>query len=187
MLTDYTKGSSLTYTKNPDYWETDPVGPGKGNKLPYVDVYKEVIITDVSARIAALRTGKIDIADGTAAPAGGALNSVDAQPLIKANPQIQYTKSLSNTPWAITRRTDKQDQPFKDVKVRQALMLATDFNALKQVLFGDDAEIDVWPVNKNVTAMYQPLSEMPQAVQDLYTYNPTKAKQLLSDAGYPSG
>ena len=33
MLVDYVPGSSLSYIRNPNYWEKDPVGPGKGNQL----------------------------------------------------------------------------------------------------------------------------------------------------------
>ena len=32
-----------------------------------------------------------------------------------------------------------------------------------------------------------PYTQWPQDLKDEYAYNPTKAKQLLSDAGYPNG
>jgi peptide/nickel transport system substrate-binding protein len=70
--------------------------------------------------------------------------------------------------------------------VRQALVLATDYKAFNDY-FGGDSDFDVWPINKQVSTMYEPLSAMPQAVQDLYVYNPDKAKQLLAEAGYPNG
>jgi peptide/nickel transport system substrate-binding protein len=34
---------------------------------------------------------------------------------------------------------------------------------------------------------YQPLAEMPASVQELFTYDPAKAKRLLAEAGYPQG
>ena len=37
ILKDFVSGSSMTFAKNPTYWDTDPIGPGKGNKVPYVD------------------------------------------------------------------------------------------------------------------------------------------------------
>ena len=179
MMVDFVTGSSLSYVKNPDCWEKDPIGPGKGNQLPYVDSYKELIIPDLSTTLAGLRTGKIDFLPDVVRD--------DALSLLKSNPELEYSRYFSNLPWGIAMHQDKPDKPFSNVKVRQALMLATDFEALKNDFFGGEAEIDVYPVNKQVTPMYQPLSEMPASVQDLFKYNPEKAKGLLSEAGYPNG
>ncbi len=179
ILIDFVPGSSLTFKKNPNYWGTDPIGPGKGNPLPYVDAYKQLIIPDLSTRLAGLRTAKIDFMSDIVLD--------DADSLIKANPDMKYVTYLSNNPWVIGMRRDKSDNPLSSVKVRQALMLATDFNAFKNDLFKGQGDIDVYPVNKQVASLYQPLSGMPQAVQDLFKYNPDKAKQLLKDAGYPNG
>ena len=60
MTIDYVQGSSVTQVRNPNYWRKNPVGPGKGDQLPYVEKVKHLVITDVSSRQAALRTGKID-------------------------------------------------------------------------------------------------------------------------------
>ena len=177
ILLDFVPGSSLTFKKNPNYWGTDPVGPGKGNPLPYVDTYKQLVIPDLSTRLAGLRTAKIDFMSDIVLD--------DADSLIKANPDMKYVTYLSNNPWVIGMRRDKSDNPLSSVKVRQALMLATDFNAFKNDLFKGQGDIDVYPVNKQVASLYQPLSEMPQAVQDLFKYNPDKAKQLLEGRRLP--
>jgi peptide/nickel transport system substrate-binding protein len=66
-------------------------------------------------------------------------------------------------------------------------MLATYFNAFKDDYYAGNAEIDVYPVNNSVVPFYQPLSEMPESVQSLFRYDPDRAKQLLTDAGYPNG
>ena len=57
MLTDWVKDSSVTYTKNPNYWGYDEKFPE--NRLPYLDEVKSLIIPDSSTLLAALRTGKI--------------------------------------------------------------------------------------------------------------------------------
>jgi peptide/nickel transport system substrate-binding protein len=79
------------------------------------------------------------------------------------------------------------NKPFHDVRVRQAMMLATDFESIVVDYFEGEAEIDVWPVNKQTTSMYKPINELPESVQELYSYNPEKARQLLKEAGYPNG
>ena len=178
ILKDYVVGSSMTFIRNKDYWGTNPAGPGKGDQLPYISSYKELYIPDLSTRQAGFRTGKIDMLADVVRD--------DAKTLLSANSKIQSITYMVNTPWGMTMRTDKQDLPFKDKRVRQALVLGIDYKAFNDY-FGGDSDYDVWPINKQVAAMYDPLSKMPQAVQDLYKYNPEKAKQLLKDAGYPNG
>ncbi|MBM2825914.1 MAG: bac 5 protein, partial [Dehalococcoidales bacterium] len=179
IIRDYVPGSQLTYTRNPNYWETNPVGPGKGDQLPYINTYVQLVIPDLSTRQAALRVGKLDAMSG--------VTMEDFGTLMKSSPKLESLVTLSNQPYVIGMRRDKKDKPFSDIRVRQALMLATDFNAFKNDYYGGNAEIDVFPVNKSVVPFYQPLSEMPESVQTLFNYNPEKARQLLKDAGYPSG
>jgi peptide/nickel transport system substrate-binding protein len=181
MLTDYVPGSQLVYTRNANYWEGDPIGPGKGNQLPYVDNVRELIIPDLSTNLAALRTGKLDLQIG--------IVLTDARSLIKTNPKLQYTKYLSNVPYVFAMRQDKPNMPYSNLKVRQAMMLATDLETFKKNYYGGEAEIDVFPVNLNFknAGAYAPLNEMPESAQSLYRYDPDKAKQLLKEAGYPNG
>ena len=58
MITDWILGSSVTYTKNPNYWGYDEKYPE--NRLPYFDEYKLLVTPDVSTILAALRAGKVD-------------------------------------------------------------------------------------------------------------------------------
>ena len=60
-ITDFTKGSSITWTKNPNYWGYDEKYPE--NRLPYIDTYRALLMPDMSTRLAALRTGKVDMMD----------------------------------------------------------------------------------------------------------------------------
>jgi peptide/nickel transport system substrate-binding protein len=179
IFADYVPGATLRFIKNPNYWETDPVGKGKGNKVPYIDELKELIIPDLSTQLAALRTGKIDTLAGVIRD--------QWQELMRECPSLLYTRTLSNQPWVIGMRTNNPALPYYNVKVRQALMLATDFEGIKNDYYKGEAEIQVWPVNKTIAGLYKPLEEMPESVQELFRYNPDKAKQLLADAGYPNG
>ncbi len=181
MLTDFVSNASATLIRNPNYWDKDPLGPGKGNQLPYVDTVKMLIVTDPSTRLAAIRTARADWISGVLLD--------DAESLKKTTPKLQVKRFLPGAPYAIGMRQDNPKLPFHDVRVRQALMLATDFQSIKNDLYRGEAEILVWPIGplKELKNIYVPMEELPQSVQDLFKYNPQKAKQLLTEAGYPNG
>ncbi len=182
MLTDFIRGSGATLVRNPDYWDKDPVGLGKGNQLPYLDGVKYLIIPDASTREAAIRTAKVDV-----------YCSVEWEPaaeLIRTTPQLLYKKHPRDTTiGAIHMRTDKP--PFNDIRVRRALMMATDFESLRRDLLGGDALIISWPKTyiREYKDAYLGLDdpELPESVKEMYSYNPKKAKALLAEAGYPDG
>ena len=181
MLTDYVAASSITFTRNPSYWGTDPVAPGKGNQLPYLDSVRVLIITDASTNTAALRTGKLDTIGG--------MGYDDANTMKKTAPDLIYKSYAPESGNMIYMRTDKQDLPFKDIRVRQALMMATDFDTISNSLYGGTGIKNSFPITPVAAYMdaYLPLDQASATVQALYKYNPDQAKQLLTAAGYPNG
>jgi len=178
ILTDYVSAASATLVRNDNYWETNPIGPGKGDKLPYLDSAKFLVITDTSTSLTALRTGKID---GT----GGEYDDVKE---FLDNPDMKSMMYLADSCWALAMRTDKPESPFYKKEVRQALMLATDFNQIKNEFYSGKASILVWPISYSLenAAAYVPLEKLPANIQELFSYNPAKARELLTAAGYPS-
>jgi len=180
FISEYVPGSIIKFKKNPSYWETDPVGPGKGNQLPYIDSYVQLILPDLSTRIAAFRIGKIDTLGG--------LNWEDGSDLIKRNPKLQHV-NVFTSPLFLSGRVDKPNLPFKDVKVRRALNLAVNKQEIVDNYYKGNAELFGYPFPPSpaFSAFYTPFKDMPASVQELFTYNPDKAKQLLKEAGYPTG
>ncbi len=189
ILTDYVRGSSLTYERNPNYFQNDPLHPE--NQLPYLDVCKQLIIEDKSTQLAAIRTAKIDCSRNVN------VTWEDYELLMKQAPDLKYYKGAGadNQIWA---RVDKPELPFYDLKVRQAMTLAIDQPGIIEEYYNGNADIlgHPYPPYKSWAPLYTPLEEMPSeptiegsacSVQELYTHNPDKAKRLLSDAGYPSG
>jgi peptide/nickel transport system substrate-binding protein len=182
MLTDFVSGSSATFVKNPNYWDTDPIGPGKGNKLPYTDTVKVVITSDLSTQLAALRTGKID----TMQPIG----VDDAKSMVQTAPQLKsIVLPASFTTTQIFMRTDKTDLPYHIQEVRQALLKATDYNTIVNSLYGGKGVYPTFPCPplKDLADNVLALKDASAAVQDLYKYDPVKAKAMLAEAGYPNG
>ena len=176
ILSDFVSDSSLTMVRNPNYWGNDERYPQ--NKIPYVDSIKLLIIPNQSTALAGLRAGKIDFIDGVSIQNG--------QSVRKSNAEIlQLNVPTSNCP-SIDPRNDKT--PFYDIRVRKAMQMALDLPAIASSYYADNA--DAFP--SPITSRYEigwafQYSEWPQDLKDEYAYNPTAAKKLLSDAGYPSG
>ncbi len=183
MLTDYIPGSAAVYIRNPNYWEKDPVGPGKGNQLPYLDGIKKFILPDRSTRLAALRTGKIDILD--------TLTWEEAAEFRKSNPALKEQVQTSADGRGDKLRMPVDRAPFNDVRVRRALFMATDLKTIQQNYFNGNAQYVTitWADTKDYHDIYLGLDDpvMTDLGRELYTYNPEKAKQLLKEAGYPNG
>ncbi len=181
VLTDYVAGSTVTFQKNVNYWMKDPIGPGKGNQLPYLDGIQLFVIPDLSTRLAAFRTGKIEEIDG--------LTWEDANQIKKESPQMPQAQGGYYNIFPMFMRTDKA--PLNDVRVRRALMMGTDFNTIKDSFNGGLGTIITFPYEyyPDYADLYLGLDDpwIPASVKELYTYNPDKAKQLLAEAGLPNG
>ncbi len=181
MLTDYVTESSITFARNPNYWMKDPLH--KDNTLPYLDGMKILIIPDVSTRMAALRTGKVDWLGGY----NGAVNWEDGKSLISTSPELKYLEYYQGSASALFMRTDTK--PFDDIKVRRALTMAINFREIASTLYGAKAEILSFPVGRiaEFADIYTPVEQMPDPVKELFSFNQEQAKKLLAEAGYPNG
>jgi peptide/nickel transport system substrate-binding protein len=174
-LKDFVSGSSATLIKNPNYWGYDERYPQ--NKLPYIDTIKYLIITDDNEALAAMRGGKIDVMYG--------VSIQQAQAIRRTNPEILQITDPLETP-TVDPRNDKA--PFSDIRVRKAMQMAIDLPTIAKSYYGGAVE----PYPSTLTSRYMkgwgfPYEEWPQDLKDEYAYNPTAAKELLADAGYPHG
>lgn len=177
MLDDYVAGSSMTFVRNPNYYMMDPMHPE--NRLPYFDGVKNLIMMDSSTQLAAMRTGKIDM-----------MATVDADAkstLTKYNESIVAQKRI-NSPICIYYRLDK-DLPWNDIRVRRAMNMATNKQRIIDDYFEGEGYMLAVPYHKYAShsQFYIPLEEQSESVQELFEYNPEKAKELLTEAGYPDG
>jgi len=181
ILTDYVAGSAINMVKNPGYWMKNPIGPGKSDKLPYLEKVKWLILTDKSTRMAAIRTAKIDWVDG--------LVPEDEQELKTTAPNLKEANLQPMAVGVLGMRTDKK--PYNDVRVRQALFMAIDWETMNNTLYGGKAQIITYPYW--YVKGYEPIyldyyaTDTPADIKELFSYKPEKAKQLLAEAGYPDG
>jgi peptide/nickel transport system substrate-binding protein len=185
ILSDFMNGSSITYTKNPDYWGYDDRYPE--NRLPYIETIKTLVIPDSATQQAAFRTGKIDmLGGGGGGPGGGGgINWQQGKALEEDMPNVQK----DTVPGSGTVYNMKCNAvPFTDIRVRKALQLAVDLKAINDSIYG--GMFDPTPaglIHPMFTGWTTPYADWPQELKDEYSYNPTKAKELLAEAGYPNG
>ena len=186
MVKQYVQGSAMVYEKNPIFYDTTTID-GVEYELPFVDEIVLPIIPDESTRIASLRTGKIDYMGGYLAPV-----------------PIHYRDTLSKTEhlkvesvkgsWAHTLSFAMEEKTrgrpgteiADNVLLRRALTIGTDREAIARATFFE-ADIHSWPVSDKNAAAFIPMDQLPASSQELFEYNPEKAKQLLAEAGYPNG
>ncbi|MCW2540229.1 MAG: ABC-type transporter, periplasmic subunit [Frankiales bacterium] len=152
-----TRGQQLVLKANPKYW-------GGAPKVEQVILRP---IPDTTARVAALRSGQVNWIEVPPPD--------DIPTLTKEGYQV-LTNSYDHVwPWVI----DMKQKPFNDVRVRQAMNYAINRDALiKNVLQGTaDAELQA---SARANASYR-------EANNIYSYDPAKAKSLLAAAGYPNG
>jgi len=179
MLVDYVTGSSVTFERNDEYWGKDPLHPE--NQLPYLDGLKWLIIPDLSTRLAALRTAKVDHLR--------ALQWEDAESLLQTSPELKYIEYNPGGGWCLAWRIDKPDLPYYDIRVRRALNMAVNNQEIADTYFGGHAHIFTAPITPMIeyADIYTPLDEFPELIREQFEYHPDKARQLLAEAGYPDG
>jgi peptide/nickel transport system substrate-binding protein len=159
-LKEYVPGSKVVLARNPDYFE-------KG--LPYVDEVHQVYIKEYAAQLSALTTGEIHVM--YFAP-------VELTPQLKKEPGVEVLEVPSPSFQPIELFVGKK--PTSDVRVRQALRLAADRQAMLQAstgghgVLGNDTPVP--PSSKWFN------KALPQRQRDV-----ARAKQLLAEAGYPGG
>jgi ABC-type transport system substrate-binding protein len=158
-LAKYQVGQLISLKENP----TSPVA--SKYKLAGVDF---VQVGSGPQALSALNANQVDMIDLTP----------EAYPAAKADPSIgiAVTPSLDYE----TVQLRMSDPPFNNDKVRAAFEYAVDRNEINRVVFNGQATIADQLFPKG-TPGYDP------ALAGVYTYNPTKAKGMLTTAGFPNG
>lgn len=159
QLVEYSPGNRLVAERFDGYWNPDAV------KLAQIEIR---LIDDDDSRLNALRAGEVDIAQ------------------IRES-QVALAESVAN----LTVRTDPAlaidhiglniaHEPFDDPRVREAISLAIDREALIEGLYRGVGTPASQPFPPGYWANEPSL-------EGALEYDPERARQLLADAGYPDG
>ncbi|MBI2854122.1 MAG: ABC transporter substrate-binding protein [Chloroflexi bacterium] len=161
-LQSFTPDVEVKYVKNPDYWD-------KGK--PYLDGLVIKIVKDPVTASASFQAGEADILWGS-----GSLNPRAAYDLVQKGFNVTSLPSNMNT---LGPDSKNPKSPFSKLEVRQALDYAIDRAAITKALgYG----------------FWEPLNQLALPTWSWYSpevkireFNPAKAKELLAQAGYPTG
>jgi peptide/nickel transport system substrate-binding protein len=160
-LDKFTPNQGVSYVKNPDYWDK--------TRQPLPDKSEIKFFAEEQARVLALQGGSVDIVSNFSVAGGKALLT---------DPNVNVIEIRASQHRQIHMRTDKE--PFTDKRVRQAIALLLDRQAIVDGLFEGKADLG----NDHPFAPVFPSTDtsVPQREQDV-----EKAKQLLADAGQGGG
>ena len=181
-VTEFVQNSYSRFQRNDSFHDTNPIGPGEGDQLPYVDTLEIQIIPDLSTRLAAFRTGQLDQIMN--------ITYDDFKQLLDENPNLNYQAipGLSN---GLALRSDRPDLPWYKKEVRQALFLSVDRESIINSYYKGAAINLAYPVPPlkiyKTMGSYTEIEDLPEETKALFEYNPKRAKELLAEAGYPDG
>ncbi len=161
QFVSWQKDVKTVYKKFDGYWQ-------KGK--PYLDGIEWIPIPDGTIRVASFKAGEVDLMVTTVVK--------DVALLEKAGYLITRGRVGSGTTGLVPDSANSKS-PFADVRVRQAVAYAIDTKTIVASLYGAEAE----PANQYAYKGHWGYN--PAVVG--YPYDPTKAKQLLAEAGYPKG
>jgi peptide/nickel transport system substrate-binding protein len=163
-MVGFNPNDRVEYVANKDFWKA---------YQPYMDAMTLKTLTDEQARIAALRAGAID----------GATLSVDGANAVKGDSNLVVLKG-GTAAFRELQLTIKGDpQPWHDVRVRQAVNMAIDRQAIIDTVYGGNGNFSgivppgygPWPLTQ---------AELKTKYQKV---NLVKAKALMAAAGQSKG
>ncbi len=160
-IKEFKKDQEVVLERNENYWATKPYLEGL--------VYK--IITDPNQMTNALRTGEIDIATDLGGESVKIVKD-DAKLTIQEVPGLHVAYLYMNL----------MNGPTADIKVREAIIKAIDIEEMVKGIYQyDEAQRAYLPLPPGSWGYDETLED------SIPTYDPEKAKELLTEAGYPDG
>ena len=173
VLDSWSQDTRLVLKANPDWW-------GKGK---YATNLTEAVYTPIKSdatRTAALLSGEVDFIIDP---------SINDLQRIKQAPNLQVLESAADRTMFIgldqfrdelPQSNVKGKNPFKDVRVRQALYQAIDMNTIQRVVMRGLAQ----PTG---TLIAHHVNGWTKAVDKRLPFDAEASKKLLAQAGYPEG
>jgi peptide/nickel transport system substrate-binding protein len=168
QMSERTIDVATRFVRNPNYWD---VGED-GQPLPYLDSFEQVVINDTQQVIAQFKAGEIDILTNGIPP--------DLrQQLIADTPDAEHNEWIDAGMGQIG--VNMARPPFDDLRVRQAVSMAIDREGQGSTIW------DGGTIPSNVAPALADFALPEEERRELLTYDPERARELLTEAGYPDG
>ena len=152
-------GESYAFVRNEDYWNAEAWG---------FDSVTVQWVPDPSARLNALKAGQVNA------------TAVEFTQLEEAASAGLTAMEFGGGLVGIQFLDLAGDSPISDVRVRQAINYALDADALSEAFSAGTGRVSDQPFGPHNAGFVDSL-------EDHYTHDVAKAKQLLAEAGYPDG
>lgn len=159
MVSDWVRGESLTFVRNPNY---------TGESEVFADTVVFRWSAESAARLLELQAGTIDGMDNVG-PADFAVIEGDPSLQLVVRPALNiFYVGMTNT-----------FKPFDDVRVRQAVAMGIDRQRIVDTFY---------PTGSEVASHFTPCP-IPNACagEAWYDFDPEAGKALLAEAGFPNG
>ncbi len=158
QLFSYQKDAFIRYLAHPNYW----AGKAALDKLVFA------ITPDASVRYAKLKAGECHLMPYP--------NPADLEAM-RSDPEIVLAEQEGLNVGYLAFNTEKE--PFTKKKVRQALNMAVNKQAILDAVFQGSGTAAINPIPPTIWSYNE-------ATED-YPYDPEAAKAMLAKAGYPNG
>jgi peptide/nickel transport system substrate-binding protein len=143
----------------------------------------EVVYTPIqqdATRISALISGEIDLVLDPPVQDVGSLKANPALKVVEGNENRTIFLAMDQGRNELQYSNVKGKNPFKDVRVRQAMLLTVDINAIQKTVMRGLSLPTMSMIAPQVRGYSKDLEKRPAV--DI-----AKAKKLMADAGYPNG
>jgi peptide/nickel transport system substrate-binding protein len=165
LFDSYTPDVALNLKRNPDYFD---------QPRPYVDAVKVAIVPDPNQQYAQFAAGQIDT-----------LSNISQQNLPTYQQQIPNAQTITN--WGpgdaqLYYKPQDPKSPFRDIRVRRAVSLSFDRDALTKAAF-DGKAIPNFYSPQSLGDWSLKMDQLPPDTAQWYKFDLNQASQLIRAAG----